>query len=140
MSINEYCYKNTMDITHNVVGWFEIPVHDMERAIRFYEGVFEFELSRNQMGPAAMAWFPMVEEGIGAAGSLFYFPEAYKPSAGGTLIYFTAFSGDLSVELSRVEGAGGKVLKEKTLITEEIGYMGLFLDTEGNRIAIHSRK
>ncbi len=58
----------------------------------------------------------------------------------GTLVYFTASSGDLSIELSRVEGAGGKVLQEKTLITEEIGYMGLFLDTEGNRIAIHSRK
>jgi predicted enzyme related to lactoylglutathione lyase len=55
-------------------------------------------------------------------------------------VYFTAFSGDLSEELSRVEGAGGKVLRDKTLITEEIGYMGIFCDTEGNRIAIHSRK
>lgn len=129
-----------MNITHNVVGWFEIPVNDMERAIKFYETVFEFKLSRHQMGPADMAWFPMIEEGMGAAGSLIYFSAAYTPSKEGTLIYFTAFSGDLSVELSRVEVAGGKVLKEKTLISEEIGYMGLFLDTEGNRIAIHSRK
>ena len=106
----------------------------------FYETVFAFKLSRNQMGPADMAWFPMIEEGIGAAGSLIYFSEAYAPSKEGTLVYFTAFSGDLSEELSRVESAGGKVLQEKTLITEEIGYMGLFLDTEGNRIAIHSRK
>jgi len=129
-----------MDIKHNVVGWFEIPVTDMERAISFYETVFAFKLSRQQMGPSDMAWFPMVEGGIGAAGSLICFPEAYKPSEEGTVVYFTAFSGDLSDELSRVEKAGGKVLKEKTLITEEIGYYGLFLDTEGNRIAIHSRK
>jgi len=129
-----------MNITHNVVGWFEIPVNDMERAIKFYETVFEYKLSRHQMGSADMAWFPMVEEGIGAAGSLIYYSEVYTPSAEGTLIYFTAFSGDLALELSRIENAGGKVLQEKTLISEEIGYMGLFLDTEGNRIAIHSRK
>jgi predicted enzyme related to lactoylglutathione lyase len=129
-----------MEITHNVVGWFEIPVNDMERAIKFYEAVFGFKVSRHQMGPADMAWFPMVEDAIGAPGSLISFSEDYTPSAEGTLVYFTAFSGDLSEELSRVEDAGGKVLQEKTLITEEIGYMGIFLDTEGNRIAIHSRK
>ena len=140
ISINDYYYKITMDITHNVVGWFEIPVTDMERAIKFYETVFAFKLSRQQMGSADMAWFPMVEEGRGTPGSLIYLPGAYTPSPEGTLVYFTAFSGDLSEELSRVEGAGGKVLQEKTLITEEIGYMGIFLDTEGNRIAIHSRK
>ena len=55
------------------------------------------------------------------------------------LIYFTAQSGDLSNELEKVEPAGGKVLMQKKLITEDIGYMGLFIDTEGNRIAIHSR-
>jgi predicted enzyme related to lactoylglutathione lyase len=129
-----------MDITHNVIGWFEIPVTDMERAIKFYETVFGFKLSRQQMGPADMAWFPMVEEAIGAPGSLICLPEVRTPSAEGTLVYFTAFSGDLAEELSRVEDAGGKVLEEKRLITEEIGYMGIFLDTEGNRIAIHSRE
>ncbi len=129
-----------MDIKHNVVGWFEIPVKNMDRAIKFYETVFEFKLQRNQMGPLDMAWFPLVQDGMGAAGSLVYFPEAYMPSTEGILIYFTAFSGDLSVELSRVEVAGGKILQEKTLIKDDIGYMGLFLDTEGNRIAIHSRK
>lgn len=129
-----------MDITHNVIGWFEVPVTDMERAIKFYETVFAFKLQRNQMGPLDMAWFPWIEEGMGAPGSLVYFPELYKPSTEGVVVYFTAFSGDLAVELSRVEEAGGKVLKEKTLINEEIGYMGLFQDSEGNRIAIHSRK
>jgi predicted enzyme related to lactoylglutathione lyase len=66
-------------------------------------------------------------------------PEHYTPSTDGTLVYFTAHSGDLANELGRVEAAGGKVLLPKRLITEDIGYMGLFLDTEGNKLALHSR-
>jgi uncharacterized protein len=129
-----------MEITHNVVGWFEIPVTNIERAMKFYETVFDLKLSRNQMGPLDMAWFPGVQNGMGAAGSLVYQKEFHKPSAEGTMVYLTAFSGDLSNELKKVVSAGGKVVVPKTLITEEIGYMGVFIDTEGNRVAVHSRK
>ena len=129
-----------MEPKHNVVGWLEIPVENMERAIRFYETIFEFKLSRNKMGPLDMAWFPWVEEGMGAGGSLVYHPEYYKPSVNGALIYFTAFSGDLNNELSKVENAGGKILRGKTLIAEGFGYMALIIDSEGNRIALHSGK
>jgi predicted enzyme related to lactoylglutathione lyase len=80
-----------------------------------------------------------VDNSVGAPGSLAFLKDSYRPSQDGVLIYFTAFSGDLSIELSRVEAAGGKVLQPKRLISEEIGYMGVFLDTEGNRIALHSR-
>ena len=125
---------------YNVVGWFEIPVTDIERATDFYQKVFDLELERNTVGELDMAWFPMTEEGLGAPGSLVYHQETHRPSTDGVLVYFTARSGDLANELSRVEGAGGKVLLPKTLITEDIGYMGLFLDTEGNRIAVHSRE
>lgn len=127
-----------MQIQHNAVGWFEIPVADMTRAIGFYEAVFEVKLDRQPMGPLDMAWFPWVEAGNGAAGSLVYHAEWYKPSTDGTLVYFTAHSGDLNNELARVEPAGGKVLQPKTLIAEDIGYMALVLDSEGNRIALHS--
>lgn len=127
-----------MEIKHNVVGWFEIPVTDMERAVRFYEAVFELKLTRQKMGAEDMAFFPWVENSVGSGGSLVHHPDHYKPSADGTLIYFTAFSGDVSVELSRVEAAGGKIILPKKLIAPEVGYMALFLDTEGNRIALHS--
>jgi predicted enzyme related to lactoylglutathione lyase len=129
----------TSTINHNVVGWFEIPVNDMDRAMQFYETVFGFKLSRNQMGPLDMAWFPWVDNGMGAGGSLVYHPDQYKPSSDGTLVYLTAWSGDVAVELSRIEAAGGKVLMEKKEISPEHGFMALFLDTEGNRIALHSR-
>ncbi len=124
---------------NNIVGWIEIPVIDMERAIRFYETVLGIKLDRNQLDGLDMAWFPFEESGLGCSGSLVYNPEFYKPSAEGTLIYITPRSGDLAIELSRVEAAGGKVLIPKKLIAEAIGNMGLFLDSEGNRIALHTR-
>jgi uncharacterized protein len=128
-----------MEPNHNIIGWIEVPVTKMERAIAFYETVFEFKISRNQMGPLDMGWFPWVENSIGSGGSLVCHPDHYKPSENGALVYFTAFSGDLSNELSRVENAGGKVLQGKTLIAENYGYMAVILDTEGNRVALHSR-
>ena len=122
----------------NVVGWFEIPVIDMERAIKFYETVFDFEISRNTVDGLDMGWFPWVDKGVGSGGSLVLQPEQYKPSSDGVLVYFSAQSGDLKNELGRVEAAGGKVVMEKNLIAEEFGYMGVFVDTEGNRVAMHS--
>jgi predicted enzyme related to lactoylglutathione lyase len=123
----------------NVIGWTEIPVTNMERAIGFYEKVFDFKLERHQMGPLDMAWFPWVAEGTGSGGSLVHYPAAYKPSADGVLVYFTAHSGDLANELSRVEAAGGQVLQGKTQISEEHGFMAVITDSEGNRVALHSR-
>ncbi len=128
-----------MTPSHNVVGWFEIPVQDMERAIAFYQEVLGVELSRNQLGPLDMAWFPWVEGTIGSGGSLVHHNNTYKPSGDGVLIYFTAFSGDLDNELNRVEEAGGKILQSKMQISPEHGYMAIILDTEGNRVALHSR-
>lgn len=125
---------------NNAVGWFEIPVENMERAIAFYEKILDLKMSRNQMGPLDMAWFPWKEDGLGAPGSLVFHEEFYKPSTDGVLIYLTAHSGDLENELSRVEKAGGKILQPKTKISDEYGFMALIVDSEGNRIALHSRK
>lgn len=124
---------------NNIVGWFEIPVSNMERAIKFYETVIGVKLDRNQMGPLDMAWFPWVDGGYGSGGALVYHDEFYKPSTDGVVIYLSALSGDLANELAKVEAAGGKVLQEKTKISDEHGFMALFLDSEGNRLALHSR-
>ncbi len=111
----------------NVVGWFEVPVEDMDRAVKFYETVLGHKLERHDMGPLQMAWFPMVEDAIGTPGSLVKH-ESYKPSADGTVICFTAFSGDLENELAKVESAGGKILQPKKEIGE-YGYIALIVDT-----------
>lgn len=129
-----------MTIQRNVVGWFEIPVSDMDRAIKFYETVFDFKLARNKMDTLDMAWFPMAEgDAGGSMGSLVFNKEFYTPTKDGALLYFTAHSGDLSNELSRVEKAGGKIEIPKRQIAPDIGYMAVFIDTEGNRVALHSR-
>lgn len=130
-----------MELQRNMVGWFEIAVSDIDRAIKFYETVFDISISKHEMGPLVMGWFPSLDGKPGANGSLVYNEEFYKPSSSeGTLIYFTSQAADLAVELGRVEAAGGKVLQEKKLIAPDIGYMGLFIDSEGNRVAIHSLK
>jgi predicted enzyme related to lactoylglutathione lyase len=120
------------------VGWFEIPVSNMERAIAFYEKVFDTKLSRNQMGEFDMAWFPWDENGGGAGGSLVYHQETCVTSTDGVLIYFS--SENLSTELGRIEAAGGQILVPRTEISPEIGFMAVFMDSEGNRIALHSRQ
>jgi predicted enzyme related to lactoylglutathione lyase len=112
----------------------------MNRAIRFYETVFNLKLDHQLLGPLEMAWFPWVENGMGSGGSLVFSEKNYKPSPDGVLIYLSSQSGDIEEELRTVEKEGGKVLMPKTQISPEIGYMGLFLDTEGNRIAIHAHR
>jgi len=124
----------------NVVGWFEIPVLDMDRAQKFYEKIFGFKLERHTLGPLEMAWFPWKEDAIGSSGSLVQMEESNKPSANGVVIYFTSPSGDAANELAMVEQSGGKLLLPKTRIGDDHGYYGLLLDTEGNQIAIHSRQ
>lgn len=123
----------------NVVGWFEIPVSDMDRAIRFYESIFVQRLERQTFGKTQMAWFPMEQNSYGSGGGLVYNPEVYTPGHEGPLLYFTTPTGDLSLDLDRIEQAGGKIMMSKTLISEELGYMAVFYDSEGNRIALHSR-
>ena len=123
----------------NMVGWFEIPVSDMKRARAFYEKVFGIRIMVEQFGDTLMGWFPFTQnlEAKGAGGALVQNKKFYKPSSDGTLVYFS--SPEINEELQRVKDSGGQLLQEKTLIRDDIGYMALFLDTEGNRIALHSR-
>ena len=121
---------------NNPVVWFEIPVEDIGRAQTFYEAVLEIDLTQTDMGDATMAWFPMFQEGTGAAGSLIK-GEGYTPSTEGTLVYLSVE--DIEGALKRVEEGGGKTLQTKTSIGEH-GFIGIFEDLEGNRVALHSRQ
>ncbi len=120
---------------HNMVGWFEIPVSDMDRAKAFYESVFKVDIAIHNFGGMLMGWFPFAEGKPGASGTLIK-QETYIPSQEGTLVYFVCE--DVANEIGRVEAAGGKIYQPKTQISPEHGYMAVFLDTEGNRVALHS--
>ena len=122
----------------DAVHWFEIAAADFERAVRFYEAIFAFRMNPMPIanGPK-MAMFP-VAPGEGVGGAICHHPEWYVPSKAGTLVYLNA-DPDLATVLARVEGAGGKVVVPKTQISEAYGFMAVFLDSEGNRLALHSR-
>ena len=120
---------------HNMVGWFEIPVTDMNRAKTFYDAVFNIEVQVQDFGGTLMGWFPFAEDKLGASGSLIQ-NDAYEPSESkGVLIYFS--SEDVNNEINRVEAAGGKIKQLKTQISPDVGYMALFIDCEGNRMGLY---
>ncbi len=121
-----------------ILSWFEIPVSDLDRAMRFYETVFGFTmLSKPEL---QMSWF-MGENNEKPLGALIKHEQFYKADEQkGVLIYFQSPSGDLANELTKVEDAGGKVLITKRAISQEFGFMGIFVDSEGNRIGLRSKK
>ena len=123
----------------NMVGWFEIPVEDMDRARTFYEAVFEVRIQVQDLNALLMGIFPFAEGKSGAWGALVKHPQFYHPSATqGPLLYFSCR--DVQEQSERIEKAGGQVLQPKKLISEGVGYMALFIDSEGNRVALHSRR
>ncbi len=119
----------------NVINWFEIPATDIDRAVKFYTQVLGGEFRQMEMMGFKMALFPMEGDGVGGA---LVEGEWYKPTQDGAVVYLNA-NPDLSVPLSKVETAGGKIIMPKKQITEEIGYMAMFVDSEGNRVAFHSQ-
>jgi predicted enzyme related to lactoylglutathione lyase len=121
----------------HAISWFEIPALDLGRAQTFYERIFDLSLHPLDLPQLKMRIFRTADpSGIG--GSLCDSGGFHKPSAtDGPLIYLNA-NPDLQLVLDRIEGAGGKILVPKTQISDQYGFMAVFLDTEGNRIALHS--
>jgi len=126
-----------MDKNANNLNWFEIPAADISRAKNFYEKMFSIKMEEQEMMGMKMAFFP-AEPGNGKANGGLVQSESHKPSMEGSVIYLNA-NPDLAHALSKVEAAGGKVLMPKTKISDEIGHMAYFVDSEGNRMALHSQ-
>lgn len=120
---------------NNVINWFEIPAEDIDRAIGFYEKVFLTELRQQDSGGNRIGIFPY--EGPGPSGAVCQ-RHRLEPATDCTMIYLDA-GDDVATVLERVEGNGGRILLDKTLVAKEIGHIGIFIDSEGNRIGVHSR-
>src|SRR5688572_17732746 len=98
----------------NLVDWIEIPTADLERACAFYERAFDCKLSVMQVGPKLrLATFPVAPFKDGVGGALAHYPEFYKPSQEGALVYLNA-DPDLAPVLARIVEMGGKVVVPKT--------------------------
>ena len=121
----------------NALNWFEIPVSDFDRAKKFYETIFSYQMPENVMGQARMGFllydFPAGKVG----GAIVYNPDFYTPSDNGSLIYLNC-QPNLQLVLDRVEAAGGQTLMQKTMVTPDLGFWALIKDSEGNRVALHS--
>ena len=117
-----------------ILSWFEIPVLNLERGMAFYSSVLETSFETTQTATHAMAFFS-AESGVNGA---LVFGDGCVPSITGSLLYFNVAS-NLEQILLKVQDFGGQVLMGKTLISEDVGFYSLILDSEGNRIALNSK-
>jgi predicted enzyme related to lactoylglutathione lyase len=117
----------------NFVVHFEIPVHDLDRAMAFYSAVFETSLTREEIDGYQMAMFPVEDEAFGASGALVQ-GDVYIPSIEGCFLYFGVKSIDET--MARALANGGSELYAKKS-NGELGWVAEIKDTEGNRIALH---
>ena len=120
--------------TYNPVGWFEIPVVDLERATKFYESLLQIQLTRRDIPEYEMVWFPSDMNAKGVSGALMK-GDGYHPSEHGPVIYFTC--PDIESALLRAVEAGGKIKLNKKSIGE-FGFIAWVFDTEGNVVALHT--
>jgi uncharacterized protein len=120
----------------NALNWFEIPVTDLARAKEFYGRILQADLREESLSGRNLAVLPYQNGGVGGA---IIQGDGLAPSDQGTIVYLDA-GNDRAGALSRVEAAGGKVVMGATHLSDQIGSIAMFLDSEGNRVAFHSRR
>jgi predicted enzyme related to lactoylglutathione lyase len=118
-----------------LVNWVEIPVTDLQRARKFYETVFEFEIVDLKVGKETYPCFPNKNR-EGFSGALVQY-DFTRPGKQGPLIYLNA-NNNMDLMLERIESAGGKIIEPKKEIAPGFGFFALFEDIEGNMLALQS--
>ncbi len=116
------------------ISIFEIPATDLTRAVSFYQEILDIPIQKLEFPELQMGLFPVEEQtttGVIMKGA------DYQPSAAGITIYLNG-GNDLQVILNRVASSGGKVIVPKTPHADEVGFFALFLDSEGNKMGLHS--
>ncbi len=127
--------KSTKSKMKDFITWFEIPVLNLKRATAFYNHIYDIKMETTEMNDYSMAIFP-VTTGIGGA---LVEGQGCVPSETGALIYLNGGK-NLQPILDKVEDAGGRVIMSKTKISDDAGHFALFIDSEGNKLAINSKQ
>lgn len=118
----------------NYISMFEIPATDISRAINFYQALLDIKIEKMDVDDMQMGILPY--EGQMVSGVIIQ-AEGYKPSADGVTIYLNAGE-NLQIVLDKVEKNGGQIIVPKTAHADESGYFAIFLDSEGNKMALNS--
>jgi uncharacterized protein len=118
----------------NIINWFEIPATDFNRAVKFYSTILSIEIQGSEFMGTMMGFFPT--DGTNVSGAIVK-GENYTPAKGGVLAYLNGGE-NLSSILEKVDDAGGNIIAPKTQISDEMGYFAMFVDSEGNTMALHS--
>lgn len=118
----------------NTVVWIDIPARDLERARAFYSAVLGADVTKQAHEGFQFAMLPHAEESV--SGCIFVSPEAH-PSETGVLVYLNV-NGRMAEAVEAVRSNGGRVVTDKHEIGP-YGYRAVIVDTEGNRVALHSQ-
>lgn len=125
-----------MSTSPHALSWFEIPANNFARAKAFYEAVLGRAIEPMVMGPVTMGFLSSDPNAVGGA---IVHGDGGTPSKQGTIIYLNG-GDDLAPMLARVERAGGAVAVPKTEIGNDFGFFAHLIDTEGNKIGLHSMR
>ena len=120
----------------NTLNWFEIPATDFARAKAFYATVLDSQIHESPIPGLQYGYLPY-DQSSGGVGGAIVAGDGNAPATTGTVVYLNG-GNDLAIPLSRVEEAGGRVILPKTEIGPGMGFMALFIDSEGNKVGFHS--
>lgn len=120
----------------HAINWFEIPAADFDRAVTFYNTILDESLRKEMVAGVPNGILPYEQDDShNAIGGAVIFDERIKPGMSGIVPYLNC-TGKLDAVLSRVPAAGGKVLMPA--IQTQFGSIAMIMDSEGNRIGLHS--
>lgn len=118
------------------ISMIEIPANDISRAIQFYQSILDIKIEKMDADGMQMGIFPYEDQMVT---SVIVKADGYKPSSDGVTVYLNAGE-NLQLSLNKVEENGGKILIPKTAHLDRSGYFAIFLDSEGNKMALNSKK
>lgn len=117
----------------NRVVWCDVPVANLDRACAFYGAVLAIKVHRETFGEFS---FAVLEHSDGNGGCLV--PKPADVGVNGPLVYFNV-NGRLTQAAAEVEKHGGRVVERPHSIGPH-GSRAIVIDSEGNRIALHSEE
>ena len=128
--------NQNQEFMNSYISIFEIPATDFERALKFYQSILNIKIEPMEFEGMQMGLFPFENQSI--VGSIMK-GEGYTPTSDGVTIYLNGGE-NLQTILDKVEPNEGKIIVPKSPHADESGFFAIFLDSEGNKIGLHSPK